>query len=216
MVDIASYLPSGSLVLTILFWFSIVLLICMVLGVGSYFLIDFLRYRRKIVVFGLVGGKPRIVKRDKARLVNIGTGGEKVWYMKKGKRQIPPGVIQMEKNVFWFWEKDDGDLINIGLEDLNAKFRQLQVHFTHPDMRYARLAIQRNFKDRFQKVTFWDKYGTVLIYTIHIVIVSIMFIWILDGVQKIIPPLKEAIELASKLLQQAQATSSGAALVPAT
>ena len=137
----------------------------------------------------------------------LGSGGEEVWYLKKRKRSIPPATLAMGKNVFWHYQKEDGDLINFDMDSLNVVARKAGIHFTHADMRYARTNIQRNFKDRYNKVTFLDKYGTVLVFTVHIIIVSLMFVWLLKDFQSVAASLNEAITRAAELLKVASQLS---------
>lgn len=219
--SVSGFLPSSGTVFTIIFWVLGVLVIGGLIGGITYYFVNQARYKIKIRVFSDVAGKPEQTYFDRARVVNLGQSGENCWYLRGMKRQIPPGTKSMAKNEFWYYIKEDGDLINIGLENMNHKLKLMGINFTNPAMRYARIALQRNMKDRYQKVTFMDKYGTVLIFTIHIIIVSIMFVWILKEVNSILPVLKTAIADAGELLkdsrailESANAVKNTAALVP--
>ena len=208
---------SATTIYTIIFWGLLALVIMMIMGFGAWWYIDVLRYKRKIPIYADVAGRPTRVAIDRARVVKLGQGGEEVWYLKKRKQQIPPASIAMAKDEYWHYIKEDGDLINFGIENLNVIAKKAGIHFTNADMRYARSNIQRNLKDKYNKVTFMDKYGTVMIFTVHIIIVTVMFVWILKDFSKVAASLDSAIKNAADLVKAASIANGGGAtgLVPA-
>jgi hypothetical protein len=129
---------------------------------------------------------------------------------------IVPGIKQTGRQVFPHFETEDGDLINFDFGNLDFKLRQMGVNFTDPAMRMARVNIQRNTTKKYQKVTFMDKYGTIMIFTVHIVIVSIMMVYVLGNFNKCIESFKEvALLLKDNIAQLNNIKGNGtASLVP--
>lgn len=136
-------------------------------------------YKHKIKVFGMVGGKPQLKWKTLAKPLPVGKAGDKLFYLKI-KRMIPPPTIQMGINEWWFWEREDGELINIGIEDIDEKQKRLGIQFVETDMRMQRLGIEKNLAFRLQKQTFWEKYGDKIInigfYMVISILVIIMFV----------------------------------------
>jgi len=188
----------------------------MIVGGIIYWVVDAMRYRRKIPIYSNINGKTERSLSDKARIVKLGTGGEIVWYLKKKKRMIVPGIKQTGRQVFPHFETEDGDLINFDFGNLDFKLRQMGVNFTDPAMRMARVNIQRNTTKKYQKVTFMDKYGTIMIFTIHIIIISIMFVYILGNFNKVADSLKQVADSLKEtiILANNMRGNSTASLVP--
>ena len=150
---------SGSI--SILAWFAIGILIAGVVGVIVYLIIREWKFNKKIIVFEKVNGKPEITKRDKAMEVKLGEGGDTVFYLKKAKKHIPLPSIQTGRNIYWFGVREDGEWINIGMDDIDLAMRKIKARFVDKEMRYARVALQRNLKERYQKSSFLSVYGEV-------------------------------------------------------
>lgn len=133
-------------------------------------------YSQKIWVFGRVGGVPMLKYTDKGRYIAFGMAGDKLMHIKKIKKFVPPPTIQMGKDTWWFWERSDGELINIGLEDIDEKMRRVGAYFTDTDMRMQRLGIEKNLRDRLEHKSFLAKYGTVIAGVIFIIMVTVALV----------------------------------------
>lgn len=150
-----------------------------IVGIAGFFIWRWLvrrTFRYKICVFGLVGGLPRRRWIDTAKAVPVGRAGDKLFYFKKARRWMPPPTIQVGANEFWYWEREDGELINIGLQDLDAVHRRMNVKFVDTDMRMQRLGIEKNLEFRHVKQKFWDKYGMMIMNVVAYVMMAMMII----------------------------------------
>lgn len=156
--------------------FLIILVVGAILAVFSVWLINYLKYNKKIKLFRRVGNQVVPVLIDRAMFERVGSAGDYWCKLKKFKKIIPRPRIQMAKNEFWFYERDDGEWINFSLADFDEQLKMAKVHYIDEDMRLQRLGIQKNLRDRFQKVTFWEKYGGMMMSLGFIIVVSIMFI----------------------------------------
>ena len=74
--------------------------------------------------------------------------------------------------------RSDGEWINIGIGDIDLQMKQLNAKFLDKEMRYARVALQKNLKERYNQPTFMSKYGGVLAFTGLIMIFGIViYLW---------------------------------------
>jgi uncharacterized membrane protein len=84
-------------------------------------------------------------------------------------------------------------------------------------MRLQRLGIQKNLQDRFQKLTFWQKYGTTIITLIFMLVTAILFIVMFQkmagGWQAVADASETIKEMASAVNNLA--TRMGGGVVPA-
>ena len=159
-------------------------------------------YNRKIIVFENIAGQGyQVVLKDRARLVRIGDGGEEILFLKKKKVYRTAYGRKMGKNTYWFAVGQDGYWYNIVLGDLDAKMGMLDIEPIDRDMRYMHVAVRKNIQERYRKVDLLQKYGTIAMNAVFLLIM-IIGIWILLGkMGKIADSINLAIE-SSKAVQE--------------
>lgn len=161
-------------------WVIIIVLGMMIIagisiGVIWWFM-NFLRYNKKIKWFNKVGNEIVPVADYKAWFQRIGTAGDTWANVKKLKRLLPKPRKQMGKNEYWFYEREDGEAINFSLQNFDADMKKAGAYFVDEDMRLQRLGIQKNLENRFQKVTFWQKYGGMIMNLAFLMIVTVCLV----------------------------------------
>ena len=92
---------------TVFMWIGIFILVAGILTVGIIWWYNRRLYTQNIWVFGKVGGVPMLKYIDKGRLIAFGMAGDKLLNLKKTKKFLPPPRIQMGKNIYWFYERED-------------------------------------------------------------------------------------------------------------
>ena len=161
---------------------NVLIWVVVVFVVFSFILALFiwLYYRRtfsqKISVYGLVGNKSSLIYEDKAKLQKFGMAGDVLFYHRKSKKYTAPPNIHMGPKLWWYWRRADGELINIGLGDIDEEMRKAGAYFVDTDVRMQRLGIEKNLRDRFQKESFWAKYGTTIVGAIFMVLVTVSLV----------------------------------------
>lgn len=135
-----------------------------------------LKYNKKIVLFRKVGNKIIPVMVDKGTFERVGTAGDYWCRTKKMKKILPRPIIQMGRNEFWFYEREDGEWINIGLKDFDEQMKKAGVYYVEEDMRLSRLGIQKNLRERFQKPSFWQKYGGLIMNVIFMLVMTVCLV----------------------------------------
>jgi len=226
MVDVTEYLPDvsleGGMVVTVITWFVIIIVAGILVAIGSYLLVRRMKFNKKIVLFQKIGGRYDLVGTDQAMTVKFGEAGDSILYTRKSKKYLPTPSIQTGKNTFWFAIREDLEWINIGLGDIDEQMREVKAHFLDKEMRYARVALQRNLKERYQKPSFWSVYGGIIAYATLILVTGIMawllfdkFIEISAEVGKAIEAAKEVLEATQKVLVSLDSVKGGSGLVPA-
>lgn len=175
---ISEKIPSVSLsdIGRISIWIIGAILFLAAAGFFTYWLILKLKYNKKIILFRKVGNKIVPVMIDKGMFERVGTAGDYWCRTKRMKKILPRPVIQMGKNEFWFYEREDGEWINIGLKDFDADMKKAGVYYVDEDMRLQRLGIQKNLRERFQKVTFWQKYGGLIMNVIFVLVMTVCLV----------------------------------------
>lgn len=174
-MGLKGFFNAGTVGTTFLWIFVIIIGMTLIAGLIVWLVLR-KSYNQKIWVFGKVGGVPMLKYVDKAKYVAFGMVGDKLMQIKKIKKFVPPPTIQMGKNLWWFWERSDGELINIGLEDIDLKMMRVGAYFTDTDMRMQRLGIEKNLRDRLEQKGFFAKYGTVIAGVIFIIMVTVALV----------------------------------------
>lgn len=182
---------------------SLVILAVVIFAVAAgcvFYFIYYMSFRYKIVIFQQVGNNIELIKRDKARRIKFSQAGDEVMYTRSSKKYLTNATIQTGRNTFWFFIREDGEWINIGLENLNEKSRMLGITFTNPDMRFGRIALERNLKERFEKKDWLSQYGAPLVWTAYIVITGIAMWFLLDKAVDAISIIRNMMEVGERLV----------------
>lgn len=168
-VSLPSMSGVGSMLILI---FGLILVAILVL-LATVWITKRMLFNKKIVVFKMVNGKNIPVAQDKGMLQRVGMAGDYWMVTKKFKKILPFPRIEMAKNVFWFFQREDGEWINFSLKDFDAQMKKAGANYLDSDMGLSRVAIEKNLKDRFQQETFWQKYGNTIMQILFAVILMV-------------------------------------------
>ena len=157
-------------------WLFIVVIIAGIFGGAFWWWYSNKIFNQKIRVFGMVGNTPMEKWTDKAKYLRLGNAGDRIFFLRKIKRHLPEPKIQGGINTWYYWQREDGELINIGFPNVDLIQKKMGVKFIDTDMRMERLGIAKNLQFRHQKDGFWAKYGTLIVQTLAYVMMAIMMI----------------------------------------
>lgn len=161
-------------------------------------------FNRRVILFENVAGmgyQPTI--RDKGRVIKIGDGGEEILYLKKLKKYVTAYGKKMGKNILWFAKGQDGYWYNILLGDLDAKMNTLDIEPVDRDMRYMTTAVRKNIQERYRKIKFMEKYGTILMSGIFILIMIIGLGILINKMGDVAGTINEGIKSANQVVNTA-------------
>lgn len=198
-----SLLPSvsASFYVNIIVGAIILVVVCCVIGLILWWYLVSRLFNKKVVIFEKVDDKFRPTKKDKAREIRLGTGGDTIFFIKKLKKYVPVPVLQTGDFAYWFYVREDRELINFDLEDLDEKCRLMGGHMVHMDMRLARASLQKQLKDRYSKAGWWSKYGGLVGYTLLILMLGIMFFLLMDKYLQITDRVIAAVKIGKEVAQ---------------
>lgn len=184
-----------------LVWMIIIVFLFIIIGFVIYILIMyFMLYKYKIEIFSRVGNNWQRVGKDRACEVKYGVIGDTVFQLRKFKKYIPKPEQQAGKKLYWMAIREDGEWINVQMEDVDMAMKRVQVKFLHPEMRYARTSLQKGFKERYEKPKFMDKYGHIIIPLAAFALIGVFYYLIAD---KIIAMPSEIAKAVAKLSEVA-------------
>ena len=176
------------------------------LGGILFFILQNKAFNKKIVIFENISGQGYVpTGRDRSRITKIGDGGEEIMKLKKRKLYRTAYGKKIGLNTYAFAVGQDGYWYNITFGDLDVELKKLGVNPVDRDMRYMHVAIRRNIKERYEQVTFMQKYGGLIAYTALIAITGIMMWLLFDKFLSITGGVNSAIETAGKVMEKADA-----------
>lgn len=184
----------------ILAFFILIVVACIVI----YAVYMHRTYRYKIIIFENISGlgyQPTI--RDKARLVKIGDGGEELLFLKKLKVYKTAYGRKMGINTYWFSRGQDGYDYNCVLGDLDAKMGMLDIEPIDRDMRFMNTAVRKNIQERYRKVNFMEKYGTILMSGLFVLVMIIGLGILINKMSDIAGTINLGIDASNKVIQSA-------------
>lgn len=186
-----------------------------------YMIVQYLKWNKTFVLWKKVGGEWQITNTDKGLFQRVGNAGDYWAKWRELKRVCAKPRKQKRKNEYWFAEGEDGEIREVDSFDFDSGLRQIKAHFVDEDMRLQRLGIQKNLATRFEKIGFWQKYGTTIMLVIFVVIVTIALVVMFKEIKanwQVATETAKAIEhMASSVETMANrigAISGGGQLVP--
>jgi len=190
----------GSLLTTFL-----IIVILATIGIFAFVYLDHRKYKYKIEVYENLGGKryTRTIK-DTAKIVKVGDGGEQILWLKRSKCYRTAYGRKMDNNTFWFAIGQDGYWYNITLGDLDAKQGELDIEPIDRDMRYMHVAIRKNIQDRYKKQNAFEKYGTIIMNAIFLIIMLFGMWFLIDKFGDVASANQTAAAASEKAMQLAQ------------
>jgi len=168
----------GSVVL----WFVVAMIVLIIVGVGTYFLIRYLKFNKKVIIMEDVQGSDDLepIGRDKAMLVKVARSGMEVLYLRKKKTYKGAYGKRMGKNTYYFAIGPDGYWYNITLGSLEKGMTKVGIKPTPVNMRYQNEALQEIIKQRYTDTSWIQKYGPMLAFVTLIVIFGVMAYLLMD------------------------------------
>ena len=186
-------------------WVLVILMFTFVGAIVIYLIFQWKIYSKKIIVFeNLAGQGFQPTFKDKARVIKLGDGGEELLLLKKKKLYRTAYGRKMGKNTYWFAIGQDGYWYNVVLGDIDAKMGMLDIEPVDRDMRYMSVAIRKNIQERYRKQGFMEKYGTVVMNGIFLLIMLIGIWFLLDKLAETSGHVSQAVASANKVQEASQ------------
>ena len=166
-------------------------------------------WTEKAEIYKAIGGKLVRVRIDKAKYRRLGRVGDSVFFIGgKTKRHVGNPTEMIASHTWMFFERKDKELINFGLNDLDAVLKRAGVHFLMEDVRMQRLGIEKNLGDAFKKQSFWDKHGATIMNAIYILIVTISLIVLFSKLVDVSSALEKTANAITEMADAITGTTS--------
>jgi len=164
--------------------FGVAMLVAIGGGILFYWIMTQRKFNNGVVVWKKVGGEVKQVFKGIAATERLGDAGDYCFIIKGLNKVLPKPHIQVgagrglfgARPIYWFFERADGEWINIGMEDIDERQKSAKAYYVDEDMRLQRLGIQKNLRDRFQQLGFWQKYGTMIVMLVFVLVITVCLV----------------------------------------
>lgn len=153
--------------------FVIFILAAILIGIATYIYINKKTYNRKIDIFEEVNGQAIPTGTDVAMEITLPFTSVRAFYLKNRKIFLPRGSIQTGKDHFWYFIRDDGEWVNIGLSNLNSEMKKLNIKYDHTDMRMANASLKKLIEKNYKKTNWLKEYAPYIGFAIIIIMLGI-------------------------------------------
>lgn len=192
--------------------FALILIIFVIFAVIFFLILSFKKkkklYNKKIFWFEEVNKEVIPVDEDLACELTIPGTNIKVFYIKKKDLYLPRPVIKVGKDSYWFCIRNNREIVNFRMKNLNEEMNLANLDFDHTDMRYAlsnlQELIKRSYRDKSQ--TWWREYKEVISLVILVFVMSLSFFFLLSKIGTLIDQVGSLIDHADQIIQTAEAT----------
>ena len=172
-------------------------------------------YNKKIFWFEEVHGYMIPIGEDVACELIIPGTNINVFYIKEKEMYLPRPVKRMGKDAYWFAVKNNREIVNFTMLNINDEMKEAKLDYDHTDMRYAltnlKELIKRNYRDKSQP--WWREYKEVISLVILIFVLTLSFIFIISKVGDLIGQVGSLIEHADTLIQIAETKASSSGVI---
>lgn len=199
--------------------FVVIFLLFILVG-GVFYLAYYLKkkkkkYDKKIFWFEEVNNVPVPVGEDSACELTIPGTNINVFYIKAKDMYLPRPTKRMGKDSYWYMIKNNREIVNFALKNINEQMKEANLDFDHTDMRYALTNLQelikRNYRDKSQP--WWREYKEIISLIVLIFVLTLSFIFIISKVGTLIDQVGTLIEHADQLISLAETKTSTSGVI---
>jgi hypothetical protein len=163
----------------------------------------------KIYWFEEVNGQMvPIDKVDDAQELTLPNSNIKVFFIKKRKMYLPRPVKKMGPRHYWFCIRNNREIVNFTMKNLNVEMSEAGLDFDHTDMRYAltylKDLIQRNYRDK--ATPWWKEYKDIIAVVILVFVLTVAMFFIMSKLGSLADKIGVLIDHADTLVKSAEAT----------
>lgn len=211
------FIPSFNIggTISLIAWFVIFAIVCIIFGIIAFYILRRKKYNIKIVVFEKVGQSTENTITDFARKMKYGEGGDYILITRKFKKYLPPPKLQTGRRTYWYYIRQDGEWINFEMPDIDEKMKKANVQFLDADMRFARTQLQRGLKEAFQKESFFQKHGVMIVSISFIVVIAVMTFLLFDKWIDVVSSIGGVADRVGELIDKAGALCNNPGYAPA-
>ncbi len=153
--------------------FAIFMVVAIIVSIGTFFWANRKSYNKHIHLFEEISGQAVASGQDLAKEIVLPHTSTRAFYLKKRRIFLPRGSIQTGKNHYWYFIRNDGEWVNIGITNLNKELTRLGIKFDHTDMRMANASLKKLVEKNYKKLNWLKEYAPYIGFGILILMLGV-------------------------------------------
>lgn len=172
-------------------------------------------YNKRIFWFEEIHGDMVPIGEDWGAELKIPGTNLTVFYIKTKDMYLPRPVKKMGKDAYWFAIRNNREIVNFAMKNINDEMKEANLDYDHTDQRYALTnllaIIKRNYRDK--ATPWWREYKDVIAIVVLIFVLTLSFFFLFTKVGGLIEKVGILIDHADKLIQSAGQTTPGSGVI---
>jgi len=162
------------------------------------------KYNQTIHFFESVNGQTIPIEDCQACELIIPGTSIAVFYIKSKDFYLPRGVIKMGKNSYWYAIRDNRELVNFSLKDINSEMKEAGLDYDHTDMRYANKNLKKIINDNYRSKSkkWWQEYKDVISTVIFIFVLSVAMYLLINKIGGLIGQVQPLLHEAQQVVAE--------------
>ena len=173
----------GKLLLNLVIGGSFFVVISLMIGAFMIWRYYKKQYSKKIHIFSEINGITCPYGDDVAKEVILENTSIRAFLLKKSGLFLPRPSIQVGKDHYWYFIRDDGEWINIGLGNLNKELKELGIKYNHTDMRMQNASLKKLIEKNYKGGKWLEKYAPYIAMGI-LLLFLVFFLFYVTGNKK--------------------------------
>ena len=174
-------------------------------------------YNQKIYFFEEINGEFIPIEDCMARELTIPNTDVRVFYIKSKDMYMPRGVKKMGKSAYWYAIRNNREIINFRIKNMNREMEDAGLDFDHTDMRYAydnlKEIIKRNYKDK--NVKWWEVYSTLINLVVYVFVFTMAFYFLISKIGGLLSSIDIIADKVGGYIGQASNLNTASGIKPA-
>lgn len=197
----------------------IFIILALVVGTVTYLIASRRSFNKHIHIFEEVNKVAVPIGEDLAREITLPHTSTRVFFLKKKKFYLPRPTRQTGKGHYWYFIRQDGEWINIGLENINKDMEELKLDYDHTDMRYANASLKKLVEKNYKKTSWIKEYAPYIALSILVIMIGVAFFLVawkinqgLGGISGVAEANRQMLETSRDILKSVDNICAGSGL----
>lgn len=170
------------------------------------------KYNKQIWLWKKINGVTTLIGQTKGCFERISMAGD-FWVKTKSKKYLARPKLASGKDIYMYFEREDGEWINFTIEDIEEKFKSAGIHYIEEDMRLVRLGLDKLLENKYGKKSFWEQYGVTIMSIIYFLIITVCLIILFNNLKDLVKSLNSASEHIGNMANAVQQMSQRVGMV---
>lgn len=182
--------------------FAILVLFLIVGGILTYWYVNKKSFSKTIHIFEDVNSIPAPMGMDKAKEITLPFTSVRAFFLKGKKIYLPRPSLQTGKNHYWYFIREDGEWVNVTLESLNTKLKQLDLKFDHTDMRMANASLKKLVEKNYKKLNWLKEYAPYIGFAVIILMLGVAGYLTMSEANKVVGSASANVKVLGEILTE--------------